>query len=265
MTDTAAVVAAANAKLAAASKLYTDAMAAVAANQKSAAALTPMVAPATAAVAPAKAALDAATVAVTPVKAALDAATANVAKAKAAVDAMKVSAAPPAPPMTPTPAPRSAEEVRHHRRKTAQEAQNRNESLDLFLCHLSLFAGILVFENPHPLRAVTGATMLAFRCCFLFVVLIFTPPTASAADKVDFGRDIRPILSNACFKCHGPAVQKAKLRLDDRDVARDKGSHRPASQPIASYSSGSCCRIRMNTACPRWASARGSHLIRSRN
>jgi hypothetical protein len=44
---------------------------------------------------------------------------------------------------------------------------------------------------------------------------------ASAADKISFSRDIRPILSNQCFKCHGPdeAERKAGLRLDVRDVA----------------------------------------------
>jgi hypothetical protein len=50
------------------------------------------------------------------------------------------------------------------------------------------------------------------------------PAPVGAAEKVDFGRDIRPILSNSCFKCHGPAVQKGKLRLDDRDTAVDKGA-----------------------------------------
>lgn len=46
-----------------------------------------------------------------------------------------------------------------------------------------------------------------------------TVPPAAAA--VDFNRDVVPILSNNCFKCHGPdsSERKARLRLDVRDVA----------------------------------------------
>src|SRR5262245_56854058 len=44
---------------------------------------------------------------------------------------------------------------------------------------------------------------------------------AVAAPKVDFNREVRPILSDNCFACHGPDTTKMKagLRLDVRDVA----------------------------------------------
>lgn len=43
------------------------------------------------------------------------------------------------------------------------------------------------------------------------------------ADDVRFNRDIRPILSENCFFCHGPdsAKREAGLRLDDEDAAKE--------------------------------------------
>src|SRR5207253_1918352 len=40
-------------------------------------------------------------------------------------------------------------------------------------------------------------------------------------DQVQFNRDIRPILSENCVKCHGPHApsRKGNLRLDNRDSA----------------------------------------------
>ncbi len=61
----------------------------------------------------------------------------------------------------------------------------------------------------------------------VIVVVLLIPAPGRCAEKVDFAREIRPILSNHCFKCHGPATQKAKLRLDDRSSAIARGAITP--------------------------------------
>src|SRR5258705_13816563 len=55
----------------------------------------------------------------------------------------------------------------------------------------------------------------------IMVVFIVGAGAARAEPKVDFNRDVRPILSDTCFTCHGPddAKRKAGLRLDLKDAA----------------------------------------------
>src|SRR3954447_2600610 len=59
-------------------------------------------------------------------------------------------------------------------------------------------------------------------CAFCF--LITSALVAGEPRKIQFNRDIRPILSNHCFVCHGPDnnLRKAKLRLDDEKDAHAK-------------------------------------------
>src|SRR5438105_12324846 len=51
----------------------------------------------------------------------------------------------------------------------------------------------------------------------------FTNHQSRAEDKVDFARQIRPILEQNCVKCHGPEKQKAKMRLDSKEAAMKGG------------------------------------------
>ena len=48
-------------------------------------------------------------------------------------------------------------------------------------------------------------------------------PPASAA-KIDFDRDVRPILAAHCVGCHGPDKQKGGFRLDDRKALLEGGN-----------------------------------------
>jgi hypothetical protein len=55
---------------------------------------------------------------------------------------------------------------------------------------------------------------------------IINPKARSGGDRVDFNRDIRPILSENCFHCHGQDSNKRKagLRLDERTAAIEAGA-----------------------------------------
>lgn len=69
----------------------------------------------------------------------------------------------------------------------------------------------------NPARSLLVRIFLAFASLSLIV-------SARAAGKIQYNRDIRPILSENCYQCHGPDHnhRKAGLRLDVKDEAFKK-------------------------------------------
>jgi len=59
------------------------------------------------------------------------------------------------------------------------------------------------------------------RFSSLFIVF-FLAVGVHAAEPVRYQRDVRPILSNHCFKCHGPDLKKGKLDLQSFEEATKK-------------------------------------------
>ena len=69
----------------------------------------------------------------------------------------------------------------------------------------------------------------------LFSLLLAALSSAAGGQpaRLEFNRDIRPILSENCFHCHGQDANRreAKLRLDDRDNATRERNGRFAIAP----------------------------------
>ena len=64
------------------------------------------------------------------------------------------------------------------------------------------------------------ACLRAHQGAFLLAILTLASSSMTLGQKVDFAREVLPILSNKCFVCHGPDTKKKdQLRLDSYESA----------------------------------------------
>lgn len=71
------------------------------------------------------------------------------------------------------------------------------------------------------------------RVGWLAALLLLPVPLVGAAE-VDYLREVKPILRERCFACHGALQQKGKLRLDSGALMRQGGGSGAALEPGAS-------------------------------
>ena len=110
----------------------------------------------------------------------------------------------------------------------------------------SLFANLSLRVLPGwPARRMHE--VLAFSLIAVSACALSASSVVMAADrKIEFNRDVRPILSNNCYQCHGPDKNQlqAGLRLDKPEIATAKlESGQTAIIPKDLVSSGLVARI----------------------
>src|SRR5687768_795179 len=66
---------------------------------------------------------------------------------------------------------------------------------------------------------------------WLFLIGTALIGSTAAADEIQFGKDVRPILARHCFRCHSAAEQEAGLRLDNSPSIAQGGASGAAIVP----------------------------------
>ena len=65
----------------------------------------------------------------------------------------------------------------------------------------------------------------------LHVAFVLGTAPAFAAEPVDYLREVKPLLAEHCYRCHGASQQKNGLRLDTAAFAFKGGEHGSGFKP----------------------------------
>ena len=57
---------------------------------------------------------------------------------------------------------------------------------------------------------------MRFSIALVAALLGAAPAQPAGAERIDFARDVEPVLASACIRCHGAALPQGRLRLDSR-------------------------------------------------
>ncbi len=77
----------------------------------------------------------------------------------------------------------------------------------------------------------TLVKLFGMRSAFAVVLLVQCPLPLLADEKIDYLKQVRPLLKERCYDCHGSDKQESGLRLDKRQEALTGGDSGVAIVP----------------------------------
>lgn len=69
---------------------------------------------------------------------------------------------------------------------------------------------------------------VCYSLCFLLIAGIVSADEKPAKTKIDFVKDVEPILAKHCYDCHGPDEAEGRLRLDAKKIVFKGGINGPS-------------------------------------